>query len=343
MSMKYVQIILLSISMISLAIACGGDNEPTIEAKVKEAPAAPPYNPPPTPKSELITLINYTDYATKDLESWIQLASSKMKTRKSRIFSFIYPVGERKDPEETIRSDYADNVFSKHEVMITQSQIDLILASVEKWFNNDRCIEGQRPLKDYRAWLEQGGDASTMHGVCPTVRIVAMGVTQMMREREPLSEFQNFLIHEFYHAFQQDLSMEGECEKRRDMENSNTLWFVEGAAHYFATVLTAQLNNDQNPYSEILQIAYKGLEREPDFGLYGGGPDKAGAAALRLMVERGLLEEKAIMNGSLFHNCARELIFDSTSPEMQDIRTSWKLIEKRGDIYVFKPEALKNG
>lgn len=348
--MKYVKMIVFSMSMISLAIACGGDTdnsntkrlpniETTVGAKVKEVLTAIPL----VSQNERIALINYTDYATKDLESWIQLASSKMKTRKSRIFAFIYPVGERKEPEETIRSDHADNVFAKHEVLITQSQIDLILDSVQKWFDNDRCIGGQRPLKDYRTWLEQGGDTSTMHVVCPTVRVVAMGVTAMMREREPLSEFQSFLIHEFYHAFQQDLSMEGECEKRRNMENSNTRWFVEGAAHYFATVLTAQLNNDQNPYSKILQIAYAGLERESDYGLYEGGPDKTGAAALRLMVERGLLEEKVIMDGSLFHNCARELTFDSTSPKMQDIRTSWKLIKKRGDTYVFKPEALKNG
>ena len=36
-----------------------------------------------------------------------------MKSRESRILLFIYPVGEIKRPEESVRSDYADGVFMK--------------------------------------------------------------------------------------------------------------------------------------------------------------------------------------------------------------------------------------
>jgi|GEM_PF-5200554 len=46
------------------------------------------------------------------------------------------------------------------------------------------------------------------------------------------------------------------------------------------------------------------------------------------MIEKDLLAEDTIIDGSLFHNCARELEYDSTSSSMEHIRNSWHLIEK---------------
>ena len=291
-----------------------------------------------------IKIINYTKYETSDLEEWVNLAASKMKSREARILLFIYPVGEIKRPEQSVRSDYADSVFMKHEVLLTQKEIDIILKGIEEWFAGDSCLDSKdikMHLNDYRAWLEQGADASTMHGVCEKTRVVAMGVTKNMREREPLTEFQNFLIHEFYHAFQQDLNNEGKCRERSDLKNSNTIWMVEGGAHYFATFLVSEINKDKNDvYSDILKIALETYERE-GANLVEASPDKSGAAALRLMVERGMLSEESILDGSFFHSCQRELKFDSTSADMKHIRNSWYLIEKKGDIFKFKDLALK--
>ena len=131
------------------------------------------------------------------MKQWINLAESKMKSRKSRILFFIYPVGEIKRPEESVRSDYADSVFMKHEVLLTQKQIDSILIEIKEWFKGDSCLDNKdikMHLNDYRTWLEQGADASTMHGVCEETRDVAKWVTRNMRERDPLKELQNFFL-----------------------------------------------------------------------------------------------------------------------------------------------------
>jgi hypothetical protein len=58
------------------------------------------------------------------------------------------------------------------------------------------------------------------------------------------------------------------------------------------------------------------------------------------MVEKGMLDEESIMDGSLFHDCAREMVFDSASPEIERIRESWYQIEVRDGVYKFKAEAL---
>jgi hypothetical protein len=72
---------------------------------------------------------------------------------------------------------------------------------------------------------------------------------------------------------------------------------------------------------------------------YGADLDP-GAAALRLMIEKGMLDEESILDGSLFHDCARELVFDSSSPEIERIRESWYQIENQGGVYQFKSGAL---
>ena len=88
-------------------------------------------NEPPTPVPDGTTvtpvpniqIVNFSSYPTEDIEKWIALAESKMKSRKSRIFTFIYPVGEMNKPEKRIRSDYADRVFREHEVLLSQDEI----------------------------------------------------------------------------------------------------------------------------------------------------------------------------------------------------------------------------
>ena len=288
-----------------------------------------------------IMLINYSSYPTKDIEFWIQIAESKMASRTSNIFAFIYPVGKQIEPFAPVKSHYADGVFGKHEVLLKPEEIEFILREVEEWLRNDPCIEHHRDskdeidnhLSDYRTWLEQGADASTMHGVCSSARVVGMGITYNMREHEPLMEFQDFLFHEFYHAFQQDLEMEGECQDRRDdEENSNSVWLVEGGAHYFSTHLITELNNIPNPRSRILEIADRNYKREG----HHIGPDKWGAAALLLMVEKDMITEESILDGTLFHNCDRELKFGRDNPNMQRIKDSWHLIEKSGEGYEFQ-------
>jgi len=312
-----------------LSTACGGDTEPT-----------------PTPKPTTnMRIINYSHYPTSDIEKWVDLAESKMKSRESRIFAFIYPVGKLKEPEKRIRSDYADRVFREHHVLLSKDKIEFILNEIDLWFEGDLCLTSRRKkqaLSDYKIWLEKGADASTQHSVCERTRVVMMAVPERMRDHEPLENFQTFLVHEFYHAFQQDLEMEGECLSKREKagENSNSVWMYEGGAHYFATWVVAEIYGETNYRSEILRIASDRYSSEGN-SIILNEPDKWGAAALSLMIEQGMVNEESILDGSLFHNCARELEFDYNSPDIKHIKNTWHLIERNGDIYQFKSEALR--
>ena len=49
-----------------------------------------------------------------------------------------------------------------------------------------------------------------------------------------------------------------------------------------------------------------------------------------------------MLDGSLFHKCARELEFDHSSPEIQHIKNSWHLIENSRGVFQFEEEAFDN-
>jgi len=122
-------------------------------------------------------------------------------------------------------------------------------------------------------------------------------------------------------------------------KNSNSVWMYEGGAHYFATWLVAEIYGRTNYLSEILEDAQRAFERNENWDT---APDILGASALSLMIEHSMVTEESILDGSLFHNCARELEFDHTSPEIQRIKNSWHLIENNRGAFQFKEEALDN-
>jgi hypothetical protein len=295
-----------------------------------------------THPSAKITILNYSSYSTDDINKWASFAESKMATRKSNILAWIYPVGKLILPEQEIRGD----PFMKHEVILTSSEIDVLMQSIETWLKADECMGSRNSrshlkeeLDRFRMWFEEGGDTSTQVTLCAETRIIAMGVTERMREKEPLSIFQNFLIHEFYHSFQQDLYMEGQCRQKEQQENSNSLWFIEGAAHYFSKKVTSEINGNDDALNQILESAWDLHKRERETRIDGGARDKSGAVGLQLLIEKELLIENSIMDGSLFHSCARELIYDKNSPELQHVRNSWYLINKNDEKFSLMREA----
>ena len=296
-----------------------------------------------------IAVINYTSCPTESIISWSLAASDMMVSRKANVLVFLYPVG---DP--TGESFLSGLELGKHDVVMSLEDQEALLGDIELWLRADGCVDEEffDPASDggygfamWRDWVEQGADASSMHLLCPTTRVVAMGITPQMVEEGEL-ELKRFLNHELYHAFQQDLPIEGKCrELSEDRATANTPWMVEGGAHYFASFITGvvrpdglvssgEATEDQRIRMEILLDAlraYRGETQE----LHESGPDGKGAAALLLMIDRGLITHEEIMDGSFFTDCKREFLYPASSTEIQDIRDSWYQIVGTDGRYEF--------
>ncbi len=346
--------LLVTAVAVMFLLGCGisNSNESDIEADVNAKVTAKLTTSPSTPTSTAVPgyeLINYSSYQSKDIQKWVELAESNMKSRKSKIFLVIYPVGKMKTPEKRIiDTDYASGVYREHEVLLSQDKIETILSEIELWLKGDTCVPEERKvlaLSDYRTWLQRGANTSFQQGLCETTRVVMMAIHPQIRDHEGIEYFHYFLLHELYHAFSQDLENGGECRRKRNEAglDSNSVWMYEGGAHYFATWLVAQEYNHPDYRSRILEDAIQSFRRDGNnnnLNEENPSPDRAGAAALSLMIEFGMVTEESILDGSLFHNCDRELKFDYNSPEIQNIKTSWYLIEENDGGFQFKEEAL---
>jgi len=244
-----------------------------------------------------------------------------MQSRVSNVLMLVYDVGERIEPLQEI----PESESVEHEKLLSQEQIDSLMAEFEAWLDADECMSQNAEyradeIEVYRRYLERGGDASHMRALCPHTRVVGIGLTDSLRNREPASETEVFVLHELYHAFQQDLEEEGQCRTAGDAEDSTTRWMVEGGAHYFSTMLL--VNGDQDKGRELIyEQARQSLSESS--GLRENSPDRKGAAALLLMMDNQLIEHESVMDGSLFHGCAREFQFGNSEPGMESIEDQW--------------------
>ena len=276
-----------------------------------------------------LRLFNLTSVPTATLEADAVRASSLMANRQSDVLAVIYPVGSHiADVSPGAWSPDGNpehgKPFAKFERVISQEQVEAMLDEIQTWMAAHHCIDAEHrnhQLAEYRLWMEGGADVSSQMSLCGDVRLVMMAVPDGM----PDWGLHQFLVHELYHAFQHDL------EERQCQEDGRTM-FVEGAAEYFAYFLTEKRFLDRPAVTTLLENALNDHQR-------GDGIDQgnatAAAAALRLMVERGDLAHDAIMDGSLFHSCARSGEYGPDVPSVQSARSDWVQIEKRDGEYEF--------
>ena len=326
----------------ALLCACGSDEKTTSDqseqrtssnaspdevATTKESDPTQPEDvmmvdePEEPQQSPSVTLLNASSVEDDVLLSWVDLAEQQMDTRVSNVLMLVYDVGEPIEPPREIPESEA-NV---HERILDDGQIDSLMADFEAWLEADECMStdaGYRAEESmiYRRYLEEGGDASHMRALCPQTRVVGIGLTDSLRNEEPASVTELLVLHELYHAFQQDLEQEGECRTAGDAEDSTTRWLVEGGAHYFSTMLLNDL--DQEKARQVIYEQARQSLNESD-GLREEAPDRKGAAALLLMIDKGMTTHESVMDGSLFHECAREFRFGNTNPEISLVEQEW--------------------
>ena len=326
----------------ALLCACGSDEKTTSDqseqrtssnaspdevATTKESDPTQPEDvmmvdePEEPQQSPSVTLLNASSVEGDVLLSWVDLAEQQMDTRVSNVLMLVYDVGEPIEPPREIPESEA-NV---HERILDDGQIDSLMADFEAWLEADECMStdaGYRAEESmiYRRYLEEGGDASHMRALCPQTRVVGIGLTDSLRNEEPASVTELLVLHELYHAFQQDLEEEGECRAAGDAEDSTTRWLVEGGAHYFSTMLLNDL--DQEKARQVIYEQARQSLNESD-GLREEAPDRKGAAALLLMIDKGMTTHESVMDGSLFHECAREFRFGNTNPEISLVEQEW--------------------
>ena len=117
-------------------------------------------------------------------------------------------------------------------------------------------------------------------------------------------------------------------------------WFSEGTADYFSMYLQAQDGGSDDYVQQILERAHLDLLGDPGMSL--NANTYVQTAAMVLMIERGLITEEKIIDGSYFHNCDWINDFDPSRPDIASVFEDYDKIEKSGGRYFYSNQAGVN-
>ena len=280
-------------------------------------------------------IINLTDFEDSYFTDKADYASSKMTNTITKNLVLIYPLGDFLSVTQNDEMDFLGSVHVSHERIIDDSQIKKTLQTVKKFLANKSCIDarGKNDLLNTIEWvLKNGFYTGLQDPLCRDVRFVMMSVSPEQR-KDNNKELLRVFFHEIYHSLQNDL--------RNNCSGPNDLWVIEAAAEYFAKHSVSIFDNSQQDYVQsIFHWAVQNASRH-GFKLEDPGVAEKGLGALRLKIEEGWLDESRILNGSLFHNCARVEEFQDNDCKIQYLKDNWFKIEKHNGTYRFNTSMTK--
>jgi|TARA_B110000211_G_C14077915_1_gene553045 hypothetical protein len=271
------------------------------------------------------------NYCSDKINSWTNKGVSKMKNQNADVLVVTWNVGE------FVSEGGFDRPYNTHKVVLMSSEIESILSNISEWLKGTCLSSGEQSttLNEYRNYLEKGADVSSQFVICSNSRIV-LAAYKKAKNSEEENGIQSFVLHELYHAFQQDLGIQSCTNQRESSSNSNGKAIVEGAAQLFAEIATGEMKGHDG-INNLLKQVYNDYQGSKDKSISNG---YAWSAGLALMIQRSWLDQSIIMDGSLFHNCKTETDFTNSNQNLLKIKDLWYMIEKDGDNYKFSDQAL---
>ena len=320
-----------------------------IETAMPTATAVPTATPIP-PRIPTITILSESNFSTDEIRAWTEVATSRLNYTAPDILGVIWSIGTEIGPTGDVGAP-----FSQYTQVRTSAELSGIADAVDAWVDATGCntepwpARGNSLLKErVRVWIEGSYDASTAVSPCLESRMPLVGA----HSKQSDGTVQKIYLHELYHSLQAAL-YEGACKEIetgpsgitepvtdpiREAKSEAGRWFAEGTAEYFAFAIQSQLKGTNSGVQLMLAEAGKSASETKNIN---DGIATTGSAAVRLLVERGVITEDQILNGSLFQACDWVDTFGATLPEIIHAKANWHQLENVGGTWGFTSTALK--
>jgi hypothetical protein len=266
------------------------------------------------------------------------------------ILGIIYSIGN-----EIGSTGELGSPFTKYTEARPASELSAIADSVDTWIDTSGCDENSYrayeniELKQkLRVWIEGSYDAATAPYPCRESRIAIVGANP----DQSADLVQNIYVHELYHTLQQSLmdgcqtfgvSERGFYEPIDDPDyeakQEAGRWLAEGTATYFAYMIQDQINGTTNGIQLMFAAANVAANESQDIN---SDQATSSAAAVRLLIERGVITEDEIVSGSIFETCDWVDTFGAALPSVIHAKANWHQFENVGGTWGFKAAALQN-
>ena len=287
-----------------------------------------------TAQSGRVEILNLSSlYKTSDIKYWIDYGNTKVTNPTADILSISYDIGDFVSEWDFGRP------FNKFELLLKPSQIETIMTKIGLFLENSNLINQSNyqeirnvEMANIRNYLEGGADSSTQIAFGPQTRILLMAFSTSDGDGPPVIKIpgtRRFVLHELYHSFQKNLLEQ--CVNEHPYS-----WLTEGGARYFEAANSGEISNTDG-FQWLLKENYNNLAYRE--GTFQSSTDAA--VVLRLMVERGWLDDSTILDASFFDGCMEDYN-DSNENFVQAMSLYTQVLKNSSDNYYFSSEALSS-
>jgi hypothetical protein len=314
----------------------------TPTAKPKTAPAVTPTMKPKTAPREPTRLgISFdAEISSAEVKSWVEQAVGEMLDPPTDFFGLIWPIGSPVDDEPDPHL-FDGAGFSEHEHKLSPAEVDETVASFVNWQAGlEGCTDAEKRnwsdgARVVSLWIRNAADVATAPGPCLKSR-AAIYARTLAQDKTTATEI---FFHEAYHGLSNKLLnlCATNAPGRSEDDLNNRRWFSEGTADYFGVYMAAKIEGRENYRQKILERAYLDVTGDPGMGL-----DSAyvQAAAVVLMIDRGMISEEKLLNGSYFHNCSWIDEFDPLAVGIDYIFENFNKIQLIDGKYSYSSEVI---
>jgi hypothetical protein len=276
---------------------------------------------------------------SEEVLEWINAAAGQMLNPPTDFMGLVWPIGMALD-EEPDPQVFDGDPFMEHSDILGDDELDKVAAYFRNWQAGLQGCEQSAAELSERAdrverWIRGGANVATAPDPCFESR---SAIVAWSAEQDKWTAKQSF-FHEAYHGLSNYLLRQCSPVLGRQEDSMNNLrWFAEGTADYFGVYMAAKDDGRDDYVQTMLQRAYLDLRGDPGMPLEAN--TYVQAAAMILMIERGMITEEQILNGSYFNSCDWINTFDPDAPGMDYIFENFNKIEVSGGSYSYSEATI---
>ncbi len=279
---------------------------------------------------------SYADgISSEEVLQWVNDAIDQMTDPPTDFMGLVWPIGRALDDEPDPQV-FDGDPFMEHTDVLSAEQLDEVSGFFRDW---QAGLEGCDP-EDARGfdegaarverWIKGGANVATAPDPCFDSRssILAWSADQDKQTAKQI------FFHESYHGLSNYLLKQcGPILGREEDDMNDLRWFAEGTADYFGVYMAAKDEGRDDYVQTMLKRAYLDLRGDPGMPLEAN--TYVQAAAMVLMIERRIITEEQILNGSFFNSCDWINTFAPGAPGMDYIFENFNKIEVSGGNYSY--------
>ena len=271
---------------------------------------------------------------------WLKAATSEMVNPPTDFMGLIWPIGRALDDEPDPQVFDGDPFF-EHTDVLSSDELDQTADYFRNW---QAGLQGCDPedARDFdegaarvERWIKGGANVATAPDPCFESRSAIVAWSEDQDKQTAKQVF----FHESYHGLSNYLLKQCSPVLGRQEDSMNDLrWFAEGTADYFGVYMAAKDDGRDDYVQTMLKRAYLDLRGDPGMPLEAN--TYVQTAAMVLMIERDMISEEKILDGSYFNSCDWINTFDPGAPGMDYVFENFNKIEVSGGSYSYSEATI---